>query len=71
MITIVPLDMGPVAFGSQRWDDETPNMKHPNSVLIFSRKDTKKRTLQVRTRGRIINIWLNGDEAKKIAEALG
>jgi hypothetical protein len=70
MISIIPLEEGPVAFGSQRWDAEMPSIKHPNSVLVFSRKDTEKVTLQVRTQGRIVNIWLNGQEARKIAGAL-
>jgi hypothetical protein len=70
MITVIPLEMSPVAFGSQRWDAETPNMKYPNSVLVFSRKNTRKVTLQIRTRGRIVNIWLDGDEAREIADAL-
>lgn len=70
MITIIPLDMSPAAFGSQRWDAETPNMKYPNSVLVFSRENTKKITLQVRTQGRIINVWLSDQEATKLADAL-
>jgi hypothetical protein len=37
MINIIPLDMGPASFGSQRWDDEMPNMKYPNSVLFAQR----------------------------------
>lgn len=72
MITIIPLDMSPASFGEQVFGWETPKRKivHQNSVLVFSAKNTKKVTLQIRTRSHMVNVWLNGEEAMKVADAL-
>jgi hypothetical protein len=72
MITIVPLDMSPASFGEPVLGWEKPKRKiiHTNSVLVFSAKNTKKVTLQIRTSSHIVNVWLDGEEAIKVANAL-
>jgi hypothetical protein len=52
--------------------------KHRNGVLVFSRKNSPKRTLQVRMHfqsasglhSEVVNVWLSGEEAKTLADAL-
>ena len=81
MITIVPLDMSPASFAMEpptpgpwprlvRESYRSKRKKYPNSVLVVSAKNTKKVTLQIRTSSTIINVWLNGEEAKTVSDAL-
>jgi hypothetical protein len=76
MITIIPLKESPCSFKPSPDNPDTKKLK--NSVAVASRKNTPKVTLQVRMNfvshsgpyAEVINVWLSGEEARKLADAL-
>jgi RecB family endonuclease NucS len=76
MITTIPLKESP---GTWTPPHEDPAAKElTNCVVVFSRKNTPKITLQIRMNfvshsgphAELVSVWLSGEEAKKIADAL-
>jgi hypothetical protein len=76
MITVIPLDESPVSFKPTPRNPNTKKLQ--KSVLVYSRKNSPKATLQIRMafqsafgwHAEVINVWLSGNEAAKIADAL-
>ena len=76
MITIIPLDQNPISF--KPTPENRYDKKLQKSAVVFSRKNSPKVTLQIRTafqgasgwHAEVINVWLNGQEAKKLVDAL-